>query len=51
MMTALFMLGLLTMLAIWFGNRKVAFLLSLAALTAGVFWFNHHITDPLKLNF
>ena len=51
MMTALFVLALLTMLGIWFGNRKVVFLLSLATLTAGIFWFNHHITDPLKLNF
>ncbi|MAI74295.1 MAG: hypothetical protein CMM01_25830 [Rhodopirellula sp.] len=51
MMTALFVLALLTMLAVCFGNRKVVFLLSLATLTAGIFWFNHHITDPLKLNF
>ena len=51
MMTALFVLALLTMLAIWFGKRKAVFLLSLATLTAGIFWFNHHITDPLNLNF
>ncbi len=51
MMTVLFVLALLTMLSIWFGNRKVVFLLSFATLMAGIFWFNHHITDSLKLNF
>ncbi|MDB4664440.1 DUF5993 family protein [bacterium] len=51
MMTALFVLALLTMIAIWFGKRKAVFLLSLATLTAGIFWFNEHITDPLDLNF
>jgi hypothetical protein len=51
MMTAIFVLALLTMLSIWFGNRKAVFLLSLATLTASIFWFNHHITEPLNLNF
>jgi hypothetical protein len=51
MMTALFVLALLTTLAIWFGKRKAVFLLSLATITAGIFWFNHHITDSLNLSF
>lgn len=51
MMTMLFVLAFLTMLAIWFGNRIVVLALSLVTLMASIFWFNHHITDPLKLNF
>ena len=51
MMTALFVLAFLTMLAIWFGRRTAVFMLSLATLTAGIYWFNHHITAPLNLNF
>ena len=51
MMTMLFALALLTMLAIWSGKRKAGFLLSAATLAAGIFWLNYHITEPLNMNF
>jgi len=51
MMTALFLLALMTGLAIWYGKRRAAFALSLATIGVGLIWFNYHITEPLKLNF
>jgi len=51
MMSALFLLSLLALFAIWFGKRRVALSLSLITISLGLCWLRYHATDPLKLNF
>ena len=39
------------MCAAWIGHRNAGMILFTAASVLALLWFNHHMTDPLMLNF
>ena len=41
----------LAMCTAWAGHRKVGMILFTAASVLALLWFNHHMTDPLMLDF
>jgi hypothetical protein len=51
MTAAIFLATGLAMIAAASGRRDVGVTLFGIALFAAVFWFNHHVTAPLRLTF
>jgi hypothetical protein len=47
----LFLLMAIAMLLAWRGNRRVSVAVFAVAAVLSVAWFNHHVTDPLALDF
>ena len=51
MTSLLFLLIALAMGLAWRGNRRAGVAVFALAAVLSVAWFNHHLTDPLKLDF
>lgn len=51
MTSLLFLLMATAMGFAWHGYRRVGILVFALAALLSVIWFNHHLTDPLKLDF
>ena len=47
MMMSLFLIFAVVMLLAWFGKKKPAVVLFLINIVLCIFWFKHHVTDPL----
>jgi hypothetical protein len=47
----LFLLMAIAMLLAWRGNRRAGVAVFAVAAVLSVAWFNHHVTDPLALDF
>jgi hypothetical protein len=51
MTAAIFLVTAFAMMAAASGRRDVGVTLFGIALLAAIFWFDHHVTEPLKLAF
>jgi hypothetical protein len=51
MTSFLFLLMTIAMLLAWRGNRRAGIAVFALATLLSVAWFNHHLTDPLALDF
>jgi hypothetical protein len=51
MTSLLFLLMAIAMVLAWRGNRRVGVAVFALAALLSVAWFNHHVTDPLDLDF
>jgi hypothetical protein len=51
MTSLLFLLMAVAMLLAWRGNRHAGVAVFALAAVLSVAWFNHHVTDPLGLDF
>ncbi len=47
MMMILFLLFVGVLLLAWYGKKKPAFVLFLINIGLCIFWFKHHVTDPI----
>lgn len=47
----IFLLLAMAMIVAWVGQRAVGCALFAVAMILAVVWFNHHMTDPLGLDF
>jgi hypothetical protein len=47
----LFLLMAIAMLLAWRGDRRAGLAVFALAAVLSVAWFNHHLTDPLALDF
>jgi hypothetical protein len=51
MTSLLFLLMATAMLLAWRGDRRAGIAVFALAAVLSVAWFNHHLTDPLDLDF
>ena len=51
MTSLLFLLMAIAMVLAWRGNRRASVAVFALAAVLSVAWFNHHLTDPLDLDF
>jgi uncharacterized protein DUF5993 len=51
MTSLLFLLMAIAMVLAWRGNRRAGVAVFALAALLSVAWFNHHVTDPLDLDF
>ena len=51
MTSFLFLLLAIAMGLAWRGDRRAGVAVFVVAALLSVAWFNHHLTDPLKLDF
>ncbi len=49
MMSLLFLLLLVAMLCAFFYNKTAAYGFFASSVILGLYWFNHHATDPLSI--
>ncbi|MGF1831274.1 DUF5993 family protein [Photobacterium angustum] len=49
MMSLLFLLLLAAMVCGFFGKKTIAYGFFAVSLIIGLYWFNHHATDPLSI--
>lgn len=51
MMALLFLIFTAAMVLVWRRRRRTAMLVWLVGMVLSVFWYSHHATDALNLNF
>ncbi|MEZ9953042.1 DUF5993 family protein [Vibrio splendidus] len=49
MMSLLFLLLLVAMICAFFGTKTAAYSFFASSVILGLYWFNHHATDPLSI--
>ncbi|MCC4222661.1 DUF5993 family protein [Vibrio campbellii] len=49
MMVLIFLLLLIAMLSAFLGKKAVGYAFFASSVIIGLYWFNHHATDPLSI--